>query len=147
MEKNNKKIIGYTVGSFDLFHIGHLNILKKAKEHCDYLIVGINSDETIQRCKNKLPVIPFEERKEILEALKYVDKTIKVECLQKNTKADDWKIRLKSDIVFSGDDHKDSPEWQELIEYKKVHGGKVMFFPYTKTTSSTLIRKTLLEQD
>lgn len=146
MEKNTKKIIGYTVGSFDLFHIGHLNILKKAKENCDYLIVGLNSDETMLRCKNKLPVIPYEERKQILEAIKYVDEVIKVECQQKDTKADDWEIRLKADVVFSGDDHKDSPEWHELIEYKKTHGGKVMFFPYTKTTSSTLIRKILSER-
>lgn len=143
MGNNTKKIIGYTVGSFDLFHIGHLNILKKAKENCDYLIVGINSDETMLRCKNKLPVIPYEERKEILEAIKYVDETVKVECPQKGAKADDWEIRLKSDIVFSGDDHRNSPEWQELINYKKIHGGRVIFFPYTKTTSSTLIRKVL----
>ena len=142
----NKKILGYTVGSFDLFHVGHLNILKKAKEHCDYLIVGLNSDETMLRCKNKLPVIPYEERKEILEAIRYVDEVIKVECPQKDSKADDWDMRLKADVVFSGDDHKDSPEWVELMEYKKNNGGKVMFFPYTKTTSSTLIRKILLEK-
>lgn len=137
------KIIGYTCGSFDLFHIGHLNILKKAKEHCDYLIVGLNSDETMLRCKNKLPIIPYSERKQILEAIKYVDEVIKVECPQKDSKADDWKYRTSADIVFSGDDHSSSPEWQELINYKKEHGGKVIFFPYTKSTSSTLIRKVL----
>ena len=141
------KIIGYTCGSFDLFHIGHLNILKKAKSFCDYLIVGLNSDETMLRCKNKLPVIPYEERKEILKAIKYVDEVIKVECQQKDTKADDWAIRLKADVVFSGDDHKDSPEWLELLKYKEAHGGKVIFFPYTKSTSSTLIREKLLKQN
>ncbi len=137
------KIIGYTCGSFDLFHIGHLNILKKAKQQCDYLIVGLNSDETMLRCKNKLPIIPYSERKQILESIKYVDKVIKVECHAKDTKADDWKYRISADIVFSGDDHSSSPEWQELIKYKKIHGGKVVFFPYTKSTSSTLIRKVL----
>lgn len=137
------KIVGYTCGSFDLFHIGHLNILKKAKKQCDYLIVGLNSDETMLRCKNKLPIIPFTERKQILESIKYVDEVIKVECPQKDTKADDWKYRLSADIVFSGDDHSSSPEWKELIAYKKKHGGKVVFFPYTKSTSSTLIRKVL----
>ena len=141
-----KTTVGYTCGSFDLFHIGHLNILKKAKKQCDYLIVGLNSDETMQRCKNKLPVIPFSERKQILEAVRYVDEVVKVECQAKDTKADDWEYRLKADIVFSGDDHKSSPEWQELIEYKQKHGGKVIFFPYTKTTSSTLIRKILEER-
>ena len=139
----NKKIIGYTCGSFDLFHIGHLNILKKAKKQCDYLIVGLNSDETMIRCKNKAPIIPFSERKQILEAIKYVDEVIKVECQQKDSKADDWNYRLSANIVFSGDDHSSSPEWQELIKYKAQHGGKVVFFPYTKSTSSTLIRKTL----
>lgn len=140
---DNKKIIGYTCGSFDLFHVGHLNVLKKAKKQCDYLIIGLNSDETMLRCKNKLPVIPYNERKEILEAIRYVDKVIKVECPRQNAKADDWQQRLDADIVFSGDDHCESPEWQELIQYKKTHGGKVVFFPYTKTTSSTLIRKIL----
>lgn len=137
------KTIGYTCGSFDLFHIGHLNILKKAKQQCDYLIVGLNSDETMLRCKNKLPVIPYPERKQILESIKYVDKVIKVECPQKDVKADDWEYRLSADVVFSGDDHSSSPEWKELIDYKKKHGGKVIFFPYTKSTSSTLIRKIL----
>ena len=137
------KKVGYTCGSFDLFHIGHLNILKKAKEQCDYLIVGLNSDETMKRCKNKLPVIPYDERKAILEAIRYVDEVIKVECPGKDQKASDWEKRLEADVVFSGDDHSESPEWKELIDYKKIHGGEVVFFPYTKTTSSTLIRQVL----
>lgn len=142
----DKKIIGYTVGSFDMFHIGHLNILKKAKERCDYLIVGVNSDETIERCKNKKSVIPFSERKEILESIKYVDEVIKVECLGTGMKADDWNIRISADVVFSGDDHKSSPEWIELAKYKKEKGGEVVFFNYTKSTSSTLLRKNLLDR-
>ena len=142
----SKKIIGYTCGSFDLFHIGHLNILEKAKNYCDYLIVGIISDETMVRCKNKEPVIPFEESKRILEAIKYVDKVIKVECPGPGERADDWEQRLMADVVFSGDDHGDTPEWKDLIAYKKEHGGKVIFFPYTKSTSSTLLRKVLIEK-
>lgn len=136
-------IKGYTVGSFDLFHIGHLNILKQAKKYCDYLIVGLNSDETMLRCKNKLPVMPYEERKQILEAIFYVDEVIKVECMGPGQKADDWNVRLEVDVVFSGDDHKGNPEWRELIEYKNKHGGEVKLFPYTKTTSSTMIRQVL----
>lgn len=137
------KVTGYTVGSFDMFHIGHLNILKKAKKQCDYLIVGLNSDDTIRRCKGKNPIISYDERKAILESVRYVDKVIKVKCQKKDSKADDWKMRLDADIVFSGDDHKDSPEWRDLIEYKKNHGGKVVFFKYTKSTSSTLLRQVL----
>lgn len=137
------KIVGYTCGSFDLFHIGHLNILKKAKRQCDFLIVGLNSDETMQRVKNKMPIIEYKERKKILEAIRYVDKVIKVECLKAGDKADDWEIRKKADVVFSGDDHINGAEWQELIKYKQKYGGKVVFFPYTKTTSSSLIRKVL----
>lgn len=140
----SNRVIGYTCGSFDLFHVGHLNILKKAKKQCDFLIVGLNSDQTMLRCKNKLPIIPYNERKEILEAIRYVDKVIKVECPAPNSKANDWQMRLKADIVFSGDDHASSPEWQELIEYKKKNGGKVKFFPYTKTTSSTILREKIL---
>lgn len=140
------KIVGYTCGSFDLFHIGHLNILKKAKRQCDFLIVGLNSDETMQRVKNKMPIIEYKERKKILEAIRYVDKVIKVECLKAGDKADDWEIRKKADVVFSGDDHINEAEWQELIKYKQKYGGKVVFFPYTKTTSSSLIRKVLEEK-
>lgn len=140
------KIVGYTVGSFDIFHIGHLNILKKAKQHCDYLIVGLNSDQTMVRCKNKEPVIKYAERKQILEAIRYVDEVVKVECPAPGEKADDWGLRKKADVVFSGDDHKNAPEWRELIDYKEKHGGKVMFFDYTKSTSSTLLRKALIEK-
>lgn len=141
---NNHKTVGYTCGSFDLFHIGHLNILKHAKENCDYLIVGLNSDETMLRCKNKLPVIPFNERKQILEAIRYVDEVIKVECPKPGSKADDWDIRFKADIVIASNECINFPEWQELAKLKQNRdSGKILFFPYTETTSSTLIRKLL----
>lgn len=140
------KIIGYTCGSFDLFHIGHLNILKKAKSMCDYLIVGINSDETMLKCKGKLPVIPYPEREQIIKSIKYVDKVIKVEVPTKCAKGSDWQIRIESDILFSGDDHKNEPDWNELKQIKEKNGTRLIFFPYTKTTSSTLIRKVLEEK-
>lgn len=137
------KIVGYTCGSFDLFHIGHLNILKKAKKQCDYLIVGINSDETMLRCKGKLPIIPYTEREQIIKSIKYVDKVIKVEVPAKCAKGNDWQIRLESDVLFSGDDHKNEPDWDELKRLKKNNNTRLVFFSYTKTTSSTLIRKVL----
>lgn len=86
------------------------------------------------------------KEKAILESVRYVDKVVKVECKKRDLKADDWQIRLDADIVFSGDDHKNSPEWKDLVEYKKVHGGKVVFFKYTKSTSSSLIRQALMSR-
>jgi glycerol-3-phosphate cytidylyltransferase len=135
----SKKIIGYTVGSFDMFHIGHLNILEKARSQCDYLIVGVNSDEAIQESKNKVPIVPCEERSRIISALRLVDEVIKVD-IEPDGKTTDYDVRLKVDRVFIGDDHKNDPEWTGLIRNKRTTGGHVVFFPYTKTTSSTKLR-------
>ena len=145
MEKKDK-IIGYTVGSFDMFHIGHLNILKKAKKNCDFLIVGLNSDETMWRVKKKKPIVPFEERKAIVEAIRYVDKVVKVECAGLYERADDYELRVEADIVFSGDDHLNDPDWKQLSKEKQRNGTKIMMFPYTKTTSSTILRQALEER-
>jgi glycerol-3-phosphate cytidylyltransferase len=137
MEK--KRIIGYTTGVFDMFHIGHLNILKRAKEQCDYLIVGVSTDELCKNYKKKEPIIPYEERKAIIEAIKYVDEVVPQIDRDKFAA---WQ-RIGFDIMFVGDDWKNSPLFTELEKKFKDVGVKIVFFPYTKTTSSTILREKL----
>ena len=141
MQNNNerKKIIGYTAGVFDLFHIGHLNILKNAKKHCDYLIVAVSTDELVQEYKHKTPFIPFEERKAILESIKYVDEV--VPQIDRNKKA--AYDKYKFDIMFVGDDWKGNPLFEDTEKYLNKHGSSIMFFPYTKHTSSTKLQAVL----
>ena len=132
-------VIGYTTGVYDLFHIGHLNLLKNAKGLCDKLIVGVTVDELV-KYKNKRAVIPFEERLEIVRSIKYVDAAIAQESLDKFAA---WE-KLKFDILFVGDDWYQSERWQELEEKFQRVGVRVIYFPYTKGTSSTLINQTLI---
>lgn len=130
--------VGYTTGVFDLFHIGHLNLLRKAKEQCDYLIVGVSTDELVSY-KHKQAVIPFEERKQIVGAIKYVDKVVAQENMDKMAA---WK-RLHFNVMFVGDDWKGTPKWDEYERQFKEVGVEIVYFPYTKGTSSTLINQTL----
>lgn len=132
-------VIGYTTGVYDLFHIGHLNLLKNAKGLCDKLIVGVTVDELV-RYKNKRAVIPFAERLEIVRSIKYVDAAIPQEDIDKFAA---WQ-KLKFDILFVGDDWYQSERWQELETKFREVGVKVIYFPYTKGTSSTLINQTLI---
>ena len=132
-------VIGYTTGVYDLFHIGHLNLLKNAKGLCDKLIVGVTIDKLVAY-KNKRAVIPFEERLEIVRSIKYVDAAIPQEELDKFAV---WE-KLKFDVLFVGDDWYQSERWQELEEKFKRVGVKIIYFPYTKGTSSTLINQTLI---
>lgn len=131
-------IIGYTTGVYDLFHIGHLNLLKNAKGLCDKLIVGVTVDKLVAY-KNKKAVIPFEERIEIVRSIKFVDAAIPQEDIDK-FKA--WE-KLKFDILFVGDDWYNSDSWQTMEEKFKNVGVRVVYFPYTKGTSSTIINQTL----
>ena len=137
--KNSKKItIGYTTGVFDLFHIGHVNILKGCKSICDKLIVGVSTDELV-KYKFKKAVIPFDERIEIIRSCKYVDLAIpqydlsKIETIKK----------IKANYLFVGDDWYLTKKWK--IQYQKLKkiNCNVIYFPYTKGTSSSLINKTL----
>lgn len=131
-------VIGYTTGVYDLFHIGHLNLLKNAKGLCDKLIVGVTVDALVAY-KHKRAVIPFEERIEIVRNIKYVDAAIPQETIDKY---ETWK-KLHYDVLFVGDDWYETPSWKEMEEKLNGEGVRVIYFPYTRTTSSTLIRDTL----
>lgn len=137
---DEKAIIGYTSGVFDLFHIGHLNLLKNAKGLCDNLIVGVTSDELVAY-KNKRAVINHQERMEIVRNIKFVDAVVPQNDMDKFKM---WE-RLKFDIMFVGDDWLNTPKWKELDEQFKAVGVKIIYFPYTQGTSSTLINQTLIE--
>lgn len=129
--------IGYTAGVFDLFHVGHLNILKRAKEQCDYLIVAVSTDELVMEYKQKQPVIPFHERIEIVEGIKYVDMVVP----QINRdKVAAWE-KLKFDVMFVGDDWKGSPFFTEVERSFHEVGVDVIYFPYTPGVSSTLVKQ------
>jgi glycerol-3-phosphate cytidylyltransferase len=127
--------IGYTTGVYDLFHVGHVNLLKRARGLCDQLIVGVSSDELVKAEKSRETVIPFEERCEILEACKYVDVVVRQDDRDK-VKA--WG-RLKFDMLFVGDDWYQSEKWMIMEEQFSEKGVKVVYFPYTQSTSSTKI--------
>lgn len=136
-EKNKKITIGYTTGAFDLFHIGHLNILRNSKAMCDKLIVGVSTDNLIETTKNKKCTIPFSDRIEIVRSIKYVDIAIPQE--DKN-KLEAWK-KLKFNIMFVGDDWFNQNNWKNYEKQLNDVGVKIMYFPYTKHISSTILKK------
>jgi len=142
MERTEKKIIGYTTGVFDMFHIGHLNILKRAKEQCDYLIVGVSTDEVVEEYKKKTPIIKFEERIAIVEAIKYVDEVVPQTTMDK---MEAWK-QLKFDVMFHGSDWKGSDMYNHIIEKFNNVGVKVIFLPHTEGVSSTLLTEVLYDK-
>jgi len=133
-------IVGYTTGVFDLFHVGHLNLLRNAKSMCDKLVVGVTVDE-LTYYKNKKSVIPFEERLKIVEAISYVDLVIPQREIDKVAA---WH-KLKYNILFVGDDWYGTKKWQIMELKLKDYGVKVVYFPYTKGTSSTLINELLIK--
>lgn len=136
-----EKIIGYTAGTFDMFHIGHLNLIKNARSRCDYLIVGVNTDELVQQYKGKKVVVPLEERMEIIRALRYVDEVLSVESLDKK---EIW-LKKHYDLLFIGEDWKGNPRWEATEKEMKQYGVETIFLPYTKGTNSTLLREKLVE--
>lgn len=131
-------VVGYTAGVFDLFHIGHLNLLKMAREKCDRLIVAVSTDE-LAGYKKKIPVIAFEERAEIVKAIRYVDEVVAQHDLDK-IKA--WQ-QYKFDVLFVGDDWKGNEAWIGYENHLNSVGSRVVYLPYTQKTSSTLLKKTL----
>lgn len=128
--------VGYTQGVFDMFHIGHLNIINKAKEQCDYLIVGVNSDDLVQAYKHKETVIKERERSEIVRNIKAVDKCIIVNTLDKL----ELLKEIKFDAIFIGDDWYGNPRWMQTRDILAKYGVDVVFLPHTEGVSSTMLR-------
>ncbi len=140
---DGKYNIGYVTGVFDLFHIGHLNLLKNCKSRCHYLVAGVLTDELTKQDKHKTPFIPFEERMEIVRQCKYVDRVIPVDFHNTN-KVDAWK-ELKYGCLFSGSDHEGQPYWTWLQRQLRSLGSELEFFPYTQSTSSTMLQTAIRE--
>lgn len=132
--------IGYTTGVYDLFHIGHLNLLRNAKAQCDYLIVGVTVDELVAY-KHKRAVIPFNERIEIVQAIKYVDKAVPQTTMDKMSAWENYHF----DVMFVGDDWKGTPKWEAFEKQFQQVGVDIVYFPYTKGISSTLLNETLIK--
>lgn len=134
---NNRRVkIGYLSGTFDLFHVGHLNLLRRAKQQCDYLIVGVHDSGA---WKGKETFIPFEERMQIVGSCKYVDKVVQ-SCREDSDAWDLWHY----DRLFVGSDYKGTERFNRYEEYFKDKGVEIVYFPYTQSTSSTQIRKTVM---
>lgn len=129
--------IGYTTGVYDMFHIGHLNILRHAKEQCDFLIVGVSTDELVEKEKHKHPVIPFEDRVAIVGAIRYVDQV--VPQVDKN-KFGAWE-KLHFNKMFVGSDWQGTPQWQLFENQFKPVGVKIIYLPHTEGISSSALRE------
>lgn len=128
--------IGYVPGAFDLFHVGHLNLLRRSKSRCEYLIAGVLTDELFEHFKKRKPVIPYEQRAAIVSAVSYVDRVVPVD-FSNTYKIDAWK-RYHYDCHFSGNDH--GADWTRDLEQLREVGADMEFFEYTTATSSTAIR-------
>lgn len=131
--------LGYAPGVFDLFHVGHLNILRRAREHCDRLVAGVCCDDLVVHLKGRPPVVPLSERMEIVRSIRYVDE---IYVATVSDKIEIWK-EVGFDVIFKGDDWLGTDVWKSLeTEFAKV-GVDVLYFPYTAHTSSTLLRRAL----
>ena len=131
--------IGYVPGAWDMFHIGHLNILRRARELCDILVVGVVTDEELFRAKSKSPIVPLDERREVVAALDLVDRVV---TDYSTDKLDAWQ-RVGFDVLFKGDDWRGTPKGDRLEQQMSSVGVKVCYFPYTAHTSSTHLRAML----
>ncbi|WP_369136684.1 adenylyltransferase/cytidyltransferase family protein [Modestobacter versicolor] len=134
-----RPVVGYAPGAYDLFHIGHLNILKHAAEHCDLLVAGVVSDEVLLQTKGRLPVVPLAERMEIVRNLRFVA-AVHAEVVP--DKVDTWR-EVGFDVIFKGDDWRGTPKGDKLERDFAAVGVQVHYFPYTMHTSSTMLRKAL----
>jgi glycerol-3-phosphate cytidylyltransferase len=135
--------IGYAPGAFDLFHIGHLDLLRRAKERCDFLIAGVVADDVLARHKNVTPVIPLAERLEIVRSVRFVDMA---HAAMTNDKIEIWR-ELRFNILFKGDDWQGTEKGRKLDRDFAELGVEVVYFPYTQATSSSALRRTLQNID
>lgn len=136
------QVIGFVPGAWDMFHIGHLNILLRAREHCDHLIAGAVTDEVLFAAKNKYPIIPLDERLEVLASLDIVDEVVTDHA---SDKLDAWK-RYGFDVIFKGDDWRGTAKGDRLERDMSGVGVEVFYFPYTAHTSSTALRTLISER-
>jgi len=132
-------VVGYAPGAYDLFHIGHLNLLRRAAEHCDVLVAGVVSDEMLELTKGHRPVIPLAERMEIVRAVRFVDR-VHAETLP--DKVDTWR-QVGFDVIFKGDDWRGTAKGDRLERDFGRVGVRVHYFPYSVHTSSTILRRAL----
>lgn len=133
-------MIGYTTGVYDLFHVGHLNLLRRAADQCDQLIVGVTTDELCLARKGKQPIVPFAERVEIVQAIRYVHRVVPQASMDK---MEAWYTH-RFDRVFVGNDWQGTPQWETYEAQFAEVGVDVVYFPYTVTTSSTVLRERVL---
>lgn len=131
--------IGYTTGVFDMFHIGHLNILRRAKEKCDYLIVGVSTDECVESYKHKTPIIPYDQRAAIVEAIKYVDEVVPQNSMDKL----EFLKQRHFDVMFHGDEWKGSELYNNYEKEFALYGARIEYLSHTDGISSTLLREKL----
>lgn len=134
-------VIGYTTGVYDMFHIGHLNVIKRAKEQCDFLIVGVSTDELVEHEKHKTPVIPYKERAEIIAALRYVDKVVP-QCNKDKFGA--WE-KYHFNKMFVGSDWKGTPQWDKYEEEFAPVCVEIVYLPHTDGISSTQLTRFIKE--
>lgn len=131
--------VGYTTGVFDMFHIGHLNILRRAKEQCDFLIVGVSTDELVMNYKNKKPIICFEDRAEIVDSIRFVDKVVAQKDMNKAAAIKEY----GADVVFVGSDWKGTDKWSAFEKEFAAIGCAVEYLDHTDGISSTILRERL----
>lgn len=134
--------IGFTDGVYDMFHVGHLNMIRSAKEHCDYLIVGVHSDEIVEGYKHRKTIINEHDRREIVGAIKEVDKAV---INYTRDKIELWK-KYRFDVIFIGDDWKGTERWNNFEKVLAEVGVSVEYIPYTQGISTTQLRQKLCEE-
>ena len=130
-------VVGYASGVFDMFHVGHLNILRRARLDCDYLIAGVVTDEVVEQIKGRRPVVPLFERMEIVQSVRFVDEVVPDDTIDKFQM---WE-RLKFDVFFKGDDWRGTAKGDRLAAALEAVGSRLHYLPYTPDTSSTLLRR------